>query len=323
MTSQFRAPKHRAIVATATIVVLIGTPLKGLAQPAIGTPKPAAADCYQAAYSFSPADETALRTIIACSRSAAEAASVIGRLTKAALATNQARRVTELPPPENKPVAYFVNGTIIGRTAWDARAAAFGATSAPAAVPLTAEAIGPAVASVLQQGQQANAGIAALNASSAASTAAANEAVRQANQLNGGHCAYRTNSISAATGLVQLAANAAVYTRSQLGILSLIAPIIFSRCEQVIPPAKPVATLSAATLDKASSSPVTLTVSETGYSGTFTVTASATGVVVVTPLAGSTFSISVDGSFTGSVPLTLTVSDDHGQSSVIALNVKG
>jgi hypothetical protein len=318
-----RVLNRRAIVATATIVALVvGSPLACRAQPAQSTPKPAAADCYQAAYSFSPADETALRTIIACAKSPAEAAAVIGRLTKAALATSQARRAMVIQQTDNKPVAYLVNGTLVAPAAWQANATGFG--TSPAAVPLTADQIAPAMTYLLKQGQQANAGIAAFNASSAASTAASNEAVRQAGQLNGGHCAFRTNSISAATGLVSLASNAAVYTRAQLGILSLIAPIIFSRCENVTPPAKPAPALSASTLDK--TAPVTLTVSEIGYTGTFTVTASAPSVIVVAPVAGSKpvqFTLSVVSSFTGSIPLTLTVTDELGQSSIIALNVNG
>lgn len=289
-------------------------------------PKRTLAQCLDAAYGFSPTNDKAIKTIFACAKSADEAAAIIARLSKSAMARSSALQGS-VPPSSgsNEPVAYFVNGVLITKSDFAAKARnLMGTPDAAGVVGLSADQLVPFARMMVKQGEQNNAAISAFNISAAAASAGANEAARQAKALNGGFCAYRVNSISAATGLVSLASNAAVYTRSQLGILSLIAPIIFSRCENVTPPSKPTLSLSAGSIDKAN--PATLTATETGYTGSFTVTASAQGVIDYTPVPNSSpaqFTIAVHPGYIGTIPITLTVSDDHGQSSIIALNVTG
>lgn len=286
--------------------------------------------CASAVYSYNASDHRSVEAIIQCYGK--DAPRVLARLNT----ESRTRRTTSGEQPnavnDSDPVvAYLVNGRLVSDTQLtDLARTAMNRGVALSSVPIKKSQLFAAYSASVKTAQDQNAAISAFNASTAAAGGAQNEANRQAEAQSGGLCAYRNNSVAAAVGLVQLAQNAAVYTRSQLGILSLLAPIVFSKCENVSPPAKPVATLGSPTVEVGKT--VKLSVTESGYTGTFTVTPSAEGIVQVAadaptkahdtdtdqPVTPSN-SFTITGIGVGTV--TLTVSDNRGQSTIVALTV--
>ncbi|HEX3463728.1 MAG TPA: hypothetical protein VHS78_06740 [Candidatus Elarobacter sp.] len=314
--------------------VLAHQPTVAVAQNAPPAQRPPVTDCMMAAKSFSVTDEKAIATVIACV-GVQQAPHVLRMLAaQSPNAGDQARSkfvakgAIDATTPSDAPIGYLVNGRVVPPDDQRARRAfAFGGTSLSDAsvIPLTARNFAGVMNADKVAAERNNAALAAFNASSASQTAASNEAARQSSELNRGFCAYRTNSISAATGLVSLASNAATFTRSQLGILSLLAPIVFSKCENVSPPSKPVVSASANAVD--TKTPATLTVTESNYTGAFTATASAQDAVDIALVPNANpvqFTVSVHSGFQGQgVPVTITISDDHGQSTIVAVSVTG
>jgi hypothetical protein len=328
-------PSHRLrfFVSTLVTAIAIGAPsVRDVANAQDNSPpgtKPSTAECMIAAGKFSMSDEKTIAAVIACVGTK-NAPRVLRLLATARgdQAPAGAARVVSLNSPQvqsNQVLGYLVNGRVVRPN----DAAALSATglnaSAAAAIPLTIDTIGPIINANRVLAERQNATLDAFNTSMAGQTAGTNEAARLSSQLTAGHCAYKNNTLSATTGLVSLASTAAIYTRSQLGILSLLAPILFSKCDNVTPPSKPVVKASASSVD--SKKPITLTVTESNYTGTFTVTASANDIVDISLVPDANppqFAIKVHEGFVGQgVPVTLSVADDHGQSTVLAISVSG
>lgn len=308
------------LVAAAAFTFVAGTQ-PALAQP----PKPTTAECLGYAARFDPTNADLVKRVIACDPEHAgeNIALLSARARRGQPGNDVVLGVRNKVQNPSQPLAYYTNGRFV--SADEMKSFTLNA-GAPNGIPVDANTLNFITAETKKQEVQS----AAFNASASADTAGQNESVRQAELKR--KCDYKATSVGAVSSLVSLASNSPIYTRSQLGILSAIIPVLFSHCDTTIPPAKPVLTLSGDSV--APGGTVKLTASETGYSGSFTASSSDPNTAkVVDPttkvvgdgkngtVVGSTsFDVTAGANASGTV--TLTVTDDRGTKSTISLVIK-
>ncbi len=300
------------------------TPVR--AQPA----QPTMADCMTDAARFDPSNAKLVARIMACDpKHAAENIARLSARARANATTVQsesgAARISEtknqIPIPA-QPLAYYINGAFMSPDRM--KSFAFDGSKATNAVAVPdAATLNFIVADAKKQQLQS----AAFNASASADTAGQNEAVRQAELKR--KCDYKTTSLGALSSLASLSSNSPIYTRTQLGILSAIIPVLFSHCDTTTPPAKPVLSLSGDSVEQGGT--IKLTALEKGYTGSFTASSSDPNTAKIqdptsqtvadgtngTVAGSATFTVKADDTASGTV--TLTITDDRGTKSTISL----
>lgn len=133
------------------------------------------------------------------------------------------------------------------------------------------------------------------------------------------HCPFQAPSQAAANGGVALAASSAIYTRSWLGILALLVPIIFAQCQQNnVTVNLPVITPSTQQVI-IGGTPGSIQVSENAYSGAFAVKPSNEFVTVTPTTSGQTTMWAITGTTAGAVVITAT--DAFGHSTTANVTV--
>lgn len=130
-------------------------------------------------------------------------------------------------------------------------------------------------------------------------------------------CTYRAAWQAAANGGIGLAASSPIWTRTQVGIFSLLLPIFFAPCDKGAPPQNiPLAVLTPSTIQVKGTA--TLSVTERNYTGPFIVSTQ-DPYVSLSPTGSSTGPWTITGQAAGTA--TLVVTDENGRTTTVVIPV--